>query len=153
MPEIESIVVHTLGGALVHDPLGKLMKMGTEASAEALIAQRLSKMDPMRKEKFEKATRLRLEEKKGWLAVRTSEFPAGDLEGAAKASLAIGCYKMEQGHFEQGREWMATALAEAPKDALLVRAFVQYNIEVVDEMLEKCSLTSTPRTSGRSSPV
>jgi hypothetical protein len=153
MAEIGSMIAITVGGHLPHDPDGKLLRMGHEATALALGAQMLEKSDPMRKEKYAKATGMRLEEKKGWLAVRTKKFPAGDLEGAAKASLAIACYKLEQGEFQEGAKWLELALAEAPEDKLMVRFFIEFNMGILADMLESCSASSTPVHSGRSSPV
>ena len=153
MAEIGSMIAITLGGHLPHDPDGKLLRMGHEATALAVGAQMLDKSNPRRKEKYAKATDMRLEEKKGWLAVRTKEFPAGDLEGAAKASLAIACYKLEQGELEEGEEWLKLALAEAPEDKVMVRSFIEFNMGIVAEVLQSCSASSTPVHSGRSSPV
>jgi hypothetical protein len=65
MTDVESVIVVALGGALEHDPGDKLLSMGREATALAVA------------------------EKKGWIAVRMKEMLDGDLEGAAKASLAI----------------------------------------------------------------
>jgi hypothetical protein len=153
MAELQSVIVMSAGGHLPHDPDGKLLRMGHEATALALSAQMLHKSDPARKQKYEKATSIRLEEKKGWLAVRTKEFPAGDLEGAAKASLGIACYKLEQGEFLEGAEWLELALAEAPEDKFMVRSFIEFNMGILAETLQACSESSTPVHSGRSSPV
>lgn len=153
MAEMHSVIALSVGGHLPHDPDGKFLRMGHEATALALGAQMLEKSDPRRKEKYERATGIRLEEKKGWMAVRTKEFPAGDLEGAAKASLAIACYKLEQGEFQEGSKWLELALAEAPEDKVMVRSFIEFNMGILAEMLQSCSASSTPVHSGRSSPV
>jgi len=111
-----------------HDPGGRLMAMGEQASALWHAVQVSTFASPVKKEEqLREAVRIRLDERAGWLAVRTSEFPAGDLEGAAQASLAIAVYYRELGEPERYSEWMQTALAEAPPGTI-VRACVKYNL-------------------------
>ena len=110
MPEIKSAILIPRGGHLPHDTDGKLLRMGHEATALVFGAQHLPTGHPRKRQLFEQARAMRLEERQGWLAVRTSEFPAGDLEGAAKASLAIATYHLELQELEKGREWLAKAL-------------------------------------------
>jgi hypothetical protein len=111
-----------------HDPGGRLMAMGEQASALWHAVQVSTFASPLKKEEqLREAVRIRLDERAGWLAVRTSEFPAGDLAGAAQASLAIAAYYSELGQPELSSEWMQTALAEAPPNTI-VRACVKYNL-------------------------
>jgi hypothetical protein len=153
MPEIKSAILIPRGGHLPHDTDGKLLRMGHEATALVFGAQHLPTGHPRKRQLFEQARAMRLEERQGWLAVRTSEFPAGDLEGAAKASLAIATYHLELQELEKGREWLAKALEEAPKDKALVRAAIEHNMSIVKQIMQAFSASSTPVQSGRSSPV
>ena len=149
---MQSMMLIPRGGHLPHDKDGKLLGMGHEASALSFGAQFLSTDNPERKKQFEKAMAIRLEEKRGWLAVRTEEFPAGDIEGAAKASLAIATYHLELDEMDKGLEWLSRALDEAP-DNTMVKQIIIYNRDVVKTFLRSCSSSSTPSPSGRSSPV
>jgi hypothetical protein len=151
--EIESLILHDFGGCLPHDTGGKLLRMGREATALASQAQYLRASDPRMKHLLERARALRVQERLGWLAVRTREFPAGDMEGAAKASLALAAYHLQLLELEEGREWLATALAEAPKDKHLVLAIIEHNMCALRRMLRELSSSSTPAQSGRSSPA
>jgi hypothetical protein len=153
MPEIKSAILIPRGGHLPHDTDGKLLRMGHEATALVFGAQHLPTGHPRKRQLFEQARSMRLEERQGWLAVRTSEFPAGDLEGAAKASLAIATYHLELQELEKGREWLAKALEEAPEDKALVRAAIEHNMSIVKQIMQAFSASSTPVQSGRSSPV
>ena len=110
MPEIKSAILIPRGGHLPHDTDGKLLRMGHEATALVFGAQHLPTGHPRKRQLFEQARAMRLEERQGWLAVRTSEFPAVDLEGAAKASLAIANYHLQLQELEKGREWLAKSL-------------------------------------------
>ena len=141
--------------ALPHDPGGKLLAMGHRASFMVLEAQNLKDNDPKKTKLFEEAKRLRMEEKRGWLAVKTPEFPAGDLEGAAKASLAIANYHLELQELDMGKKWLLQALEETPTDKQSLLEIIAFNMQVVkihEEMLSAMSGSSTP-LSGRSSPA
>ncbi len=140
------------GGHLPHDVDGKLLGMGHQATALVFGAQFLSTDNPERRKQYEKAMAIRLEEKRGWLAVRTSKFPAGDVEGAAKASLAIATYYLDLDEMDKGLEWLSHALEEAP-DNTMVKEIIRYNRDIVHDFLRSCSASSTPAPSGRSSPV
>ena len=93
-------------GHLPHDPDGKLLRMGKTTTCKIVTAMALENSSPLKKELFMQAMCIRLQEKQGWLAVRTDKFPAGDLEGAAKASLAIACYYCQLEELEKGRKWL-----------------------------------------------
>lgn len=153
MTELKSIGILPLGGPLPHDPDGKLLRMGLEASAMWADVVTLPTSDPKRKEVYEKVTAMRLEEKEGWRAVRTKEFPQGDLVGVAKASLVIACLKLEQGEIEEGSKWLEIALSEVPENNFNVRFLICFNMAVLESMQNACSASSTPVSSGRSSPV
>ena len=162
---MSSVIVVPIGGHLPHDNEGKLLRMGHDATGKVVAAQSLSRSSPLRKKLYEEAMCIRIEEKKGWLAVRTDEFPAGDLEGAAQASLAIACYYLQLDDLEKGRKWLEKAQDEAPKDKIILCAFIEYNMEQVNIIMQKSSAASTPAQStpastpstpaqsGRSSPV
>ncbi len=162
MAEFSSVIVVPIGGHLPHDTEGKLFRMGNDATGKVVAAQSLSRSSPLRKKLYKEAMNIRLQEKDGWMAVRTDEFPAGDLEGAAQASLAIACYYLELDDLEKGRKWLEKAQDEEPKDKIILCAFIEYNMEQVNIILQKSSATSTPAQStpastpaqsGRSSPV
>ena len=153
MTEVPSVIVVSVGGHLPHDTEGKLLRMGHDATGKVVAAQNMSRSSPLRKKLYEEAMCIRIEEKKGWLAVRTDEFPAGDLEGAAQASLAIACYYLELDDLEKGRKWLEKAQDEAPKDKILLCTIIEHNMEILTTVLQQCSASSTPAQSGRSSPV
>ena len=153
MTEGPSVIVVSLGGHLPHDTEGKLLRMGHDATGKVVAAQNMSRSSPLRKKLYKEAMCIRLEEKKGWLAIRTHEFPAGDVEGAAQASLAIACYYLELDELEKGRKWLEKAQDEAPKDKILLCTFIEHNMEILTTVLQQCSASSTPAQSGRSSPV
>ena len=127
--------------------------MGHDTTGRVVADENLSRSSPLRQKLYKEAMCIRIEEKKGWLAVRTDEFPAGDLEGAAQASLAIACYYLELDELEKGRKWLEKAQDEAPKDKILLCAIIENNMEIVKIMMQQCSASSTPAPSGRSSPV
>ena len=152
-------ILHVLGGSLPHDEGGRLLAMGREASDLFVQAQSFSQGDPRKQELLLQAKRLRMQEKEGWLAVSTQDFPAGDVEGAAKASLAIATYHFELQEIAIGKQWLQQALDEAPADNVFLRAMIMYNFSVVgnfEDCLDAMSLTSTQAASGsasgRSSP-
>jgi hypothetical protein len=151
--QVQSVILHDIGGCLPHDTGGMLLRLGHDATALASQAQALPAGDPRTKQLLGRARALRLQERLGWLAVRTSEFPAGDMEGAAKASLALGAYHLYLFELEEAREWLATALAESPKDKDFVRAIIAHNMRALRHMLRDLSSSSTPAQSGRSSPA
>ena len=153
MPVCSSVIVTSLGGHLPHDTEGKLLRMGHDATGKVVAAQSLSRSSPLRKKLYKEAMNIRLQEKDGWMAVRTDEFPAGDLEGAAQASLAIACYYLELDNLEKGHTWLQKAQDEAPKDKKILCACIEHNMEIVNIMMQQCSASSTPAQSGRSSPV
>ena len=105
--------------------------MGLEATALALQAQDLLERDPRKKQLLERAGAVRVQERLGWLAVRTSEFPGGDLEGAAKASMALAVYHMQLLELEKGHQWLETALAEAPQDKVFLRVIIAHNMRTL----------------------
>jgi hypothetical protein len=153
MPEITSVIAVPMASHLQHDTEGKLLRMGHDATAKVVSAQSLSRSSQLRKKLYKEAMCIRLQEKKGWMDIRTDEFPAGDLEGAAQASLAIACYYLELDNLEKGHTWLQKAQDEAPKDKILLCAFIEHNMEMLKTVLEQCSASSTPAQSGRSSPV
>ena len=127
--------------------------MGHDATGRVVAAENLSRSSPLRQKLYKEALCIRIEEKKGWLVIRTDKFPAGDLEGSAQASLAIACYYLELDELEKGRKWLQNAQDEAPKDKILLCAFIEHNMEILTTVLQQCSASSTPAQSGRSSPV
>jgi hypothetical protein len=151
--ELSSVIVVPICGHLPHDTEGKLLRMGHDATAKVVAAQSMLRSSRLRKQLYKEAMCIRLQEKKGWLAVRTDEFPCGDVEGAAKASLAIACYYLELDNLEKGHMWLQKAQDEAPKDKILLCAFIEHNMEMLTTVVAQCSATSTPVQSGRSSPV
>jgi hypothetical protein len=150
---MESVVLMDSGCSLPHDAGGALLRMGLEATALASQAQDLLERDPRKKQLLERAGALRVQERLGWLAVRTSEFPGGDLEGAAKASMALAVYHMQLLELEKGRQWLETALAEAPQDKVFLRVIIAHNMRTLQYHIRELSSSSTPAQSGRSSPV
>ena len=153
MQQMSSVIVVPIGGHLPHDTEGKLFRMGNDATGKVVAAQSLSRSSLLRKKLYKEAMNIRLQEKDGWMAVRTDEFPAGDLEGAAQASLAIACYYLELDNLEKGHTWLQKAQDEAPKDKKILCACIEHNMEIVNIMMQQCSASSTPAHSGRSSPL
>lgn len=153
MPQMLSAIIMPLGGALPHDPHGKLLGMGNAATALVMRAQELQDGDAMKLRMFKEAMTIRLQERKGWLSVRCTEFPAGDLEGAAQASLAIGTYYLQLHNFDHAHKWLAIALNEAPKTKLLVCFAIKNNMIILQDIMGKFSTTSTAAQSRDSSPV
>ena len=149
---MSSVIVVPMGGHLPHDTEGKLLRMGHDDTGKLVAAQSLSRSSLLRKKLYEEAMCIRIEEKKGWLAVRTDEFPAGDLEGAAQASLAIACYYLELDNLEKGHTWLQKAQDEAPKDKILLCAFIEHNMDVVKKVLQQCSASTTPCSSASATP-
>jgi hypothetical protein len=76
MAELQSVIVMSTGGHLPHDPDGKLLRMGHEATALALSAQMLHKSDPARKQKYERRPAFASKRRKdGWLSAPRSFRP------------------------------------------------------------------------------
>lgn len=117
--------------ALEQAPDSRPLAVGAEASA-LWHAVKVSTFDSPEKkqEMLRAAVRMRLDERAGWLAVRSSEFPAGNLASAALASLAISTYHYELGELERGWEWLQTALAEAPPNTI-AQACVKHSVRNV----------------------
>ena len=153
MSEINSAILIPLGGHLPHDTDGKLLRMGHNATGKVFAAHKLPNSSPLKRQLLKEAMCIRLQEKQGWLAVRTREFPAGDLEGAAQASLAIACYYLELEEHDKGQKWLEKALEEAPKDKEVLCACIEYNMSTLKGFMQAWSASSTPVQSGRSSPV
>jgi hypothetical protein len=153
MAQITSVIAVPIDGHLEHDTEGKLLRMGHDNTGKVVATESLSRSSPLRKKLYKEAMCIRIEEKKGWLAVRTDKFPSVDLEGAAQASLAIACYYLELDDLEKGRKWLELVLEEEPEDKKLLCAFIEHNMEIVKKMMQECSASSTPAHSGRSSPV
>ena len=105
MAGFQSVVILALGDPFAHDPEGKLLELGKKATGVAMAAHLLPDESEDKEKLFQKAIDYRHEERAGWLAVRTEAFPDGDLEGAAKASLAIAMYYIQQCKFDQGMQW------------------------------------------------
>ena len=153
MAGFHSVVVLALGDPFSHDPEGKLLELGKKATGVAMAAHLLPDESEEKEKLFQKAIDLRHEERAGWLAVRTEAFPDGDLEGAAKASLAIAVYYVQQCKFDEGMEWLNIAYEQAPENRSQVRAYIKYNIDVVSGVLDSFSETTTNHGSGRASPA
>ena len=100
--------------AFEHDPGGLLLKMGLDASELWERAKVLPRGHPLRAQHLQAAISLRRTERNGWLTVRTSKFPAGDLEGAAQAALGLAAYYCDLDDIASTREWVLRAVAEAP---------------------------------------
>jgi hypothetical protein len=100
--------------AFEHDPGGALLKMGQAATELWERAKALPRGDPLRVQHLQAAISMRRTERNGWLAVRTSEFPAGDLAGAAQAALALAAYYSDLDDNASAREFVLRAVAEAP---------------------------------------
>lgn len=153
MAGFQSVVILATGDPFSHDPEGKLLELGKKATVVAMAAHLLPDESEDKERLFQKAIDLRHEERAGWLAVRTEAFPNGDLEGAAKASLAIAVYYVQQCKFDEGMEWLNIAYEQAPENRSQVRAYIKYNIDVVSGVLDSFSETTTNHGSGRGSPV
>lgn len=100
--------------AFSHDPGGALLNMGLAATELWERAKALPRGDPLRVQHLQAAINMRRTERNGWLAVRTSEFPAGDLAGAAQAALALAAYYSDLDDVASAREWVLRAANEAP---------------------------------------
>jgi hypothetical protein len=153
MAGFDSVVILATGNPFAHDPEGKLLELGKKATGVAMAAHLLPDESEDKEKLFQKAIDLRHEERAGWLAVRTEAFPDGDLEGAAKASLAIAVYYVQQCKFDEGMEWLNIAYEQAPESRSQVRAYIKYNIDVVSGALGSFLETTTNHGSGRASPV
>ena len=100
-----------------HDPGAALLNLGLAATRLWERTTALPRGDPARAEHLQTAIRMRQQESAGWLAVRTPQFPASDLAGAAQAALAIGDYYHDLGDgssVSSAREWVRRAVTEAP---------------------------------------
>jgi len=95
MAELSSVIAVPMDSHLPHDTEGKLLRMAHDATGKVVSAQSMLRSSQLRKKLYKEAICIRLQERKGWLAIHTDEFPAGDVEGAAQASLAIACYYLE----------------------------------------------------------
>lgn len=108
---------------LAHDPGGALMNMGLSSTEHFKRAMAMPLGAPARVKLLLDAIQTRLSERNGWLAVRTESLPAGDLEGAAQASLAISAYYGEGlGDVDNARLFLQQALAQAPAGTLVEAA-------------------------------
>lgn len=144
-----ALITHALMMVSVHLPHSQ-----TASSPPVSGAQSLEDSNQKKRETYEKAMAIRLEERAGWLAVRTSEFPAGDLAGAAKASLALATYHLALLQHDKGRQWLDTALAEAPKDNTRLLSMIEHNMIQMQKCLELMSDTSgTQQLHSQKSPV
>jgi len=105
-----------------HDPGGALLNMGLAATDLWKQGVAFPPENPLRKENLQAAIRMRETERAGWLAVRTLEFPSGDMEGAAQTALAISAYHSDLDDKDMALEWLARACAEAPAGSVTAKA-------------------------------
>jgi hypothetical protein len=97
---------------LAHDVGGKLRDLHVKAMAVVFGAQFLNPADPSNPayvSKLERAIALVEQERTGWLQVRTADFPAGDVEGAGKAAMALAAFALELDRLEDALRWLARA--------------------------------------------
>jgi hypothetical protein len=86
------------GRRLQHDEGGVLQAMQINARAKVFGAQFLRPADPSNPAycaAIEEAIDITAGEMLGWLEIRTEAMPAGDLEGAGSAALALSSFYME----------------------------------------------------------
>lgn len=131
---VSSMMLVDRGGHLPHDPNGRLLALGHRASGTWFGVSSFRKDNPLKIAAFARVKAMRLEERQGWLDVRTAEFPAGDTAGAAKAAMSIGLFYMEMDDVPQGREWLHIALAEAPLDDEMLQEFLRHNLAVLAQV-------------------
>jgi len=70
----------------------------------------------------------------GWLHVRTAEFPAGDVEGAGKAAMALAGFALELDRFADALRWLARAEHELGEEH---ESSVEQNLDFVLVHLEQ----------------
>jgi hypothetical protein len=102
---------------------------GTRATELSIQAMRLN--GEKKKKLLLEAIKMRFEEREGWLAIRTPEFPQGDLLGSGKACIALGALYYALGILEKATYWWKHSLKELPEDAVMEREAVRNNLEGV----------------------
>lgn len=138
-----------------HDPGGRLMKMGAEATTAWMPVVHMPKSNPVKVATFDKVLALSLQEREGWLAVRTAELPNGDMSGAAKAAMSIAMYHLIMEDYEEGTRWLDIARAEAPPEDRMLISSIRYNgryLAALRQLEEDESRRTTPVHSRSPSP-
>jgi hypothetical protein len=100
---------------LPHDVGGKLSDLHVEALAMVVGAQFLGPADPSNPAyvwALERAITCTKSARAGWLAVRTEALPAGDVEGAGKAAVALAGFYLELDRLGEAMSWLACARKE-----------------------------------------
>jgi len=97
---------------LPHDVGGKLCKLHLDAMARMFGAQFLKPANPTNPayvRAVEAAIACLHKARAGWLQVRTAEFPAGDVEGAGTAAMALAGFALELDRMGDALRWLARA--------------------------------------------
>ena len=125
---------------LAHDVGGKLRDLHVKAMAVVFGAQFLNPADPSNPayvSKLERAIALVEQERTGWLQVRTADFPAGDVEGAGKAAMALAGFALELDRIGDALRWLTKArkeLGQAHEDTIAKN--LDDVLEIVDDVIE-----------------
>ncbi len=122
---------------LPHDVGGKLSDLHVEALAMVFGAQFLGPADPSNPAyvwALERAITCTKSARAGWLAVRTEALPAGDVEGAGKAAVALAGFYLELDRLGEAMSWLACARKElGPAHEDTVAQNLEYVLAHVDE--------------------
>jgi hypothetical protein len=100
---------------LPHDVGGKLSDLHVEALAMVSGAQFMSPADPSNPSyvwALERAIACTKSARAGWLAVRTEAMPAGDMEGAGKAAVALAGFALELDRLGDAMRWLTRSRKE-----------------------------------------
>jgi len=97
---------------LQHDVGGQLRDLHMDAMARMFGAQFLKPANPSNPEyvrAVEGSIACLHKARSGWLQVRTAELPAGDVEGAGKAAMALAGFALELDRLGDALRWLARA--------------------------------------------
>ena len=91
-----------------HDPGGRLLELGMRAHEIVLAMHDQDTDSETRVGVYMQAIELRKRELAGWLAVRTPEYPEGDLLGAARVAVTLGGLLCEVSLLTLDKSFMST---------------------------------------------
>jgi len=116
---------------LPHDVGGKLRDLHLDAMARMFGAQFLKPADPTNPAyvcAVEAAIAGLQKARAGWLEVRTADFPAGDVEGAGKAAMALAGFALELDRMGDALRWLVRAEHELGEEH---QTSVEQNLDFV----------------------
>ncbi|NBW88298.1 MAG: hypothetical protein EBR51_00015 [Gammaproteobacteria bacterium] len=113
-----------------HDTGGALLKLGV-AGSECVIKSQ-TKSGEERRQLLLDGLQLRSREFDGWLAVRTKEYPGGDLLSASMAAVDIGVIHLQLCELEKAREWTERARELCPASQHQHLRDIDCNLSAID---------------------